>query len=302
MCGVSVEDLLSSMKLHDGPESRVEQLGAGDDLSIVQAEVLCSLAAAKSVIYSSWFDACSKYNRVVSFQPHEAPITPALPPKWHRHMMQPLFSRCSVLPLASSAHLLQLLVAGGASIQPEVFSPSKSSYPPGTIVVVSSEIYKSGDAHSPTIIQLASLGFPVVFATFFEDWALNAAPPPFLSYELPEAKAAATKQSAAESTTASAPEVKGDSAPLSTDLAVSAVFRHTDKKNAKCSICRGASVLGSTGMHIVDIIDTSTSGHMACFQWLCSNALPALSVVQVSCFHLYLCIISAHLVTAGCSK
>lgn len=291
LCGVSVEDMLSSTKLQDDPESRTEQFDTKDDFSIVQAEVLCSLAAAKSVIYSSWFDACSKHGRVVSFQPHEALVSPALPPKWHRHMMRPLFSRSSVLPLACTAHLMQLLVAGGASIQPLVFSPSKSSYPPATIVVVSSEIYESDSTQSSTIMLLASLGFPVLFATFFEDWARNAAPPPFLSHELPEAKAAAAKHSAAELITACAPAAPADHAPRSTDHVISAVFRHTDKKNAKCSICRGASVLGSTGMHIVDIIDTSTSGHLACFQWLCSDASPALSTVQVFSFNLHLCII-----------
>ncbi len=284
LCGISVADLLSSPKLNDDVESRMEELGVDGDFqarSSVRAEVLNALAAAKSVINSSWFDACSKQQRVVSFQPHEAPITPSLPPKWHRHMTQPLFSRCSVLPLACTPHIMQLLVAGGASIQTQVPSPSRSSYPTATIVAVSSEMHKSGGAHSPDITLLASLGFPVVYSTFFEDWAQNAAPPPHSKHELPEAKAAAATQSAAEAVAASVSHVSADLVPLSADSAVSTVFRHTDKKNAKCSICRGAAVLGSAGMHMVDIVDTSTSGHLACFQWLCGHAFPNLPAVQV---------------------
>ena len=278
------------------------QLDEKDDSagSLVRTQVLCALAAAKSVINSSWLDACSKNQRVTSFQPHEAPVAPSLPPKWHRHMMQPLFSRCSVLPLSCTDHALQLLVAGGASILSHVPSPSKHSYPIGTIVVISRETYHSYCADSPAVLLLASLGYLVVFSTFFEDWARFAAPPPRSKHELPEATAAAASAAAAETTTASAQgAASARSAPLAMDDYVSgSVFRHTDKKNAKCSICRGMAVQGSTGMHIVDITDTSTSGHLACFQWLCGAASPTLSTVQVVlcwlCFCLS-CVISAKL-------
>ena len=265
-------------------QARAEQLDDDDDIrgrNIVRVQVLCALAAAKTVIYSSWLDACSKHQRAVSFQTHEAPITPLLPPKWHRHVIQPLFSRCWVLPIACTAQAIQLLFAGGASIQSQVSSPSKNSYPTATIVVVSREVYKSDSDHSPTIMLLASLGLPVLFTTYFEYWAQHAAPPPRARHELPEAKAAAAEAAKSDSVLTSAPEISIDHAQKSADHDVSSVFRHTDKKNAKCSICRGTSVLGSTGMHIVDIVDTSTSGHLACFQWLCGDASPTLPVVQV---------------------
>jgi hypothetical protein len=284
LCGISVEDLLSSSEHNEHAQTPAEQLDDEDDTrgrSTVRVQVLCALAAAKTVIYSSWLDACSKHQRAVSFQPHEAPITPSLPPKWHRHMIQPLFSRCWVLPIACTAQAMQLLVAGGASIQSQVSSPSKNSYSTATIVVVSREVYKSDGEHSSTVTLLASLGFPVLFITFFEDWAQHAAPPPHARHELPEAKAAAAKATKSDSVSTSAPEISIDHAQKSADHAVSSVFRHTDKKHAKCSICRGTSILGSTGMHIVDIVDTSTSGHLACFQWLCGDASPTLPTVQV---------------------
>ncbi len=279
MCGVTVESLLStSSNSDDGIDSRSTQLSASDAeaKSIVRAQVLYALAAAKSIIYSSWLDSCSKQQRVTSFQPHEARIAPSLPPKWHRHMMQPLFSRCSVLPLSCTTHALQLLVAGGASIMCQAPSPSKQAHPQAMIVAVSRELYCSDSADSPTVLQLASLGYFVVFSEFFEDWALLAAPPPRGKYELPEAIAAA--QAHAASVLEAAP---ARSAPRCAEDSISGVFRHTDKKNAKCSICRGSPLQGSTGMHIVDIIDTSTSGHLACFQWLCGAAAPALAALQV---------------------
>jgi hypothetical protein len=77
-------------------------------------------------------------------------------------------------------------------------------------------------------------------------------------------------------------ELSANAGPQAGDDVISdSVFQHTSKTNAKCSICRGSALLGSTGMHIVDITDTSTSGHLACFQWLCGSASPILPVVQV---------------------
>ncbi len=264
-------------------ESRTDR-GAEDDFgrNVVRYQVLCALAAAKNIINSSWFDACSKHQRVASFQPHEASISPLLPPKWHRHMIQPLFSRCSVLPLSCTFQILQLLVAGGASIKADVAHPSKNSYSKGTIVVISPELYKNDCADSTNILLLASFGFPVVFSTFFEDWARSAAPPPRSIHELPEANAAAAKALTDGAAIASAVQLSANSGPQVVDDVVhGSVFQHTNKKNAKCSICRGSALLGSTGMHIVDITDTSTSGHLACFQWLCSSTSPILPVVQV---------------------
>ena len=250
--------------------------------SSVCAQVLCTLASAKSVINSSWLDACQKHQRIVSFQPHEALIAPSIPLKWHRHMVEPLFSRCSVLPLSCSAHALQLLAAGAASIQSRVASPSKNSYPTATIVVVSSSTYTPDCADSPIVLLLASLGMPVVFSTFFEDWARFAAPPPRQMYELPDAVAAAAAASKLEALVVSDLGAVAEKASeiVANDIG-SSVFQHTVKKNAKCSICRGSSVQGSTGMHIVDITETSTSGHLACFQWLCGDARPSLARVQV---------------------
>jgi hypothetical protein len=282
LCDVTLDELLPASSLNDHAESRSE-LDAEDDCArnVVRSQVLCALAAAKTIIKSSWFDACSKHNRVSSFQPHEASITPSLPPKWHRHMIQPLFSRCSVLPLSCTAPILRLLVAGGASIKPPVPHPSKNSYSKGTIVVISPELYKTDCADSANILLLASLGYSVVFSTFFEDWALTAAPPPRSIHELPEAIAAAAKASIDEAALVSATELSANAGPGGGDDVISgSVFQHTNKKNAKCSICRGSALLGSTGMHIVDITDTSTSGHLACFQWLCGSASRTLPVVQ----------------------
>ena len=283
LCGVAVEDLLPTSSPSDRVECRT-QLDAEDDCArnVVRSQVLCALAAAKTILNSSWFDACSKHKRVSSFQPHEASIAPLLPPKWHRHMIQPLFSRCSVLPLSCTAQILQLLGAGGASIKPPVSHPSKTSYSKGTMVVISPELYKTDCADSANILLLASLGYSVVFSTFFEDWALTAAPPPRSAHELPEAIAAAAKASTDEAAVASAMELSANAGPQAGDDVISgSVFQHTNIKNAKCSICRGSALLGSTGMHIVDITDTSTSGHLACFQWLCGSASPILPVVQV---------------------
>jgi hypothetical protein len=123
---------------------------------------------------------------------------------------------------------------------------------------------------------------PVVFSTFFEDWARFAAPPPRQMYELPEATAAAAAASKLEALVVSDLGAVAEKASeiVANDIG-SSVFRHTVKKNAKCSICRGSSVQGSTGMHIVDITETSTSGHLACFQWLCDDTRPSLARVQV---------------------
>jgi hypothetical protein len=204
---------------------------------------------------------------------------PTLPPAWHRHMMHPLFSRCSVLPLLCSPQTLLLLEAGRASISALIVSPSEHSYPASTLVVVSSEIYNANVSEHPMILLLASFGLSVVFSTFFEDWARLAAPPPRVHYEVPEAVAAAAKTSAAATSAIEAPVDSGRH--VADDASGSSVFRHTDKKNSKCSICRGPPLQGSTAMHIVEITDTSTSGHLACFQWLCGTLYPSLAVVQV---------------------
>jgi hypothetical protein len=284
LCGITVEDLLNSSIPGHHAQSSTDQIDSGEDdaRSMVRTQVLCTLAAAKSVINSSWLDSCVKHQRLVSFQPHELLIVPSLPLKWHRHMIKPLFSRCSVLPISCSAHVVQLLVAGAASIQSRVASPSKNSYPPATIVVITSGTYTSDCADSPMLLLLASLGFPVVFSTFFEDWARFAAPPPRKKHELPEAAAAAAAASMTETLMASNLGVSAENVAQAVPSDISSsVFQHTVKKNAKCSICRGSSVQSLTGMHIVDITDTSTSGHLVCFQWLCGNALPALATVQV---------------------
>jgi hypothetical protein len=57
---------MSSSEHNEHAQARAEQLDEGDGIrgrNIVRVQVLCAVAAAKSVIYSSWLDACSKHQR-----------------------------------------------------------------------------------------------------------------------------------------------------------------------------------------------------------------------------------------------